>query len=302
MSGRLPLKTGISLPLHGSRFAHVRIITTLASGALLGKALGFVRELLLARVFGASYIADGFRGSVSAVTLPVLPFMGESVCAILIPMHRNWQEEGDAPAKLAALCMALGLAATFIMLIVEAGASWWVRLIVGGMSAEGQSLVLNFVRLMALWMPACVILNCLTAAEIASGRARIAGLMPTVMNVSMIGGIFAYVATGELRFLPLLFAASFNALSVWSLRKFFREGMLEPAGVRLSAVMAAGAFFSEAAAYSSLAARRTGPKPVRAAHRVRVCHRNTRFHWLCPDADKVRHLVNKLPRWHGGVT
>ena len=54
---------GIRKP--SSRSGTVRMVTLLASGALLGKLLGFARELLMARVFGASLIADSFRGALA---------------------------------------------------------------------------------------------------------------------------------------------------------------------------------------------------------------------------------------------
>jgi putative peptidoglycan lipid II flippase len=216
--------------------APLRMMAKLASGALLGKALGFLRELLMARVFGATVVADGFRGAGTAVLIPLTPLQNEGVPAVMIPMHRAWQAEGSESRKLTALCVGLCLIAILIMIAVEAAGATLVRLILGGMSSDGQSLALNFIRIMAFWMPASVLLNCLSAAEIATGRSRIAALRPTVLNVSIIVGIVLYVATGELSFLPLLYALSFNLLGVWSIAKMWREGMLDPAGLRLGLI------------------------------------------------------------------
>jgi putative peptidoglycan lipid II flippase len=218
-------------------FRLFRMATLLAGGALLGKALGFARELLMARVFGASLIADSFRGSGTAVMMPLVPMQNEGVPAVLIPMHRAWQEQGRAPEKLAALCAGLCLTAALIMLMIEAGGIWWVGLIVGRMEPEGQRLTLDFVRVMAFWMPSSVLLNCLAAAEIATGRSRIAALRPAVLNVCVMTGILLYAATGRLSFLPLLFAVSFNGLGAWSIWTLWREGMLDPAGLRAELVI-----------------------------------------------------------------
>ena len=76
-----------------SRSGAVRMVTLLASGALLGKLLGFARELLMARVFGASLIADSFRGAGTAVMMPLIPMQNEGVPAVMIPMHRTWQKK-----------------------------------------------------------------------------------------------------------------------------------------------------------------------------------------------------------------
>lgn len=210
----------------------------LASGALLGKVLGFARELLMARVFGASLIADSFRGASTAVMMPLIPMAGENVSAVMIPMHRSWQAQGRAPANTAALCAGLGMTAMLIMLLIEFSGSWWVGFIVGRMEPEGQRLVLDFIRVMALWMPASVVLDCLASAEIATGRSRIAALRPAVLSISVMAGILLYVTIGALHFLPSLFALSFNALGAWSLWRLWRDGVLDPGGLRTDCVIA----------------------------------------------------------------
>jgi putative peptidoglycan lipid II flippase len=208
------------------------MVTLLASGALLGKLLGFARELLMARVFGASLIADSFRGSGTAVMMPLIPMQNEGVPAVMIPMHRAWAEQGRAPEYFAALCAGLTGVAALIALAIEVSGSWWVSLIVGRMEPEGQRLALMFVRVMALWMPASVLLNCLSAAEIATGRSRVTALRPTVLNACVMTGIVLYAATGTLLFLPVLFALSFNLLGAWATWTLWREGMLDPKGLR----------------------------------------------------------------------
>ncbi len=219
-----------------SRSGTFRMVALLASGALIGKTLGFARELLMARVFGASLIADSFRGAGTAVMMPLIPMQNEGVPAVMIPMHRTWQEQGRAPEYFAALCAGLTAIAAAVALAIEASGSWWVSLIVGRMEPEGQSIALTFVRVMALWMPASVLLNCLSAAEIATGRSRIAALRPAALNTSVMTGIALYAVSGTLIFLPILFALSFNLLGIWSVWTLWREGALDPKGLRLDLI------------------------------------------------------------------
>ncbi len=97
----------LSLPaLARNRSGAFRMVALLASGALLGKILGFARELLMARVFGASLVADSFRGAGTAVMMPLIPMQNEGVPAVMIPMHRAWQEQGNAPEIRGPLCRA----------------------------------------------------------------------------------------------------------------------------------------------------------------------------------------------------
>jgi putative peptidoglycan lipid II flippase len=222
-------------PSHSKAF---RMVTMLASGALLGKILGLVRELLMARIFGASLVADSFRGANTAVLMPLIPMQNEGVPAVMIPMLRAWHKEGTAPANLAALCIGLCSIAALIMTAVEMCGSLWVHLIVGRMEAGGQRLVLGFVQIMALWMPASVLLNCLMAAEIALGRSRIAALRPTVLNLSVMTGLLLSALTGKLVFLPLLVAIFLNTLGVWCLWTLWRAGALSLEGVSPGLVVA----------------------------------------------------------------
>jgi putative peptidoglycan lipid II flippase len=206
------------------------MVTLLASGALFGKILGFARELLMARVFGASLVADSFRGAISAALLPIGPLQNEGVPAVMIPMHRGWQQEGTAAEKLTALSLGLSSIALLIVVVVEIAGGAFVRLIVGGMQPEGQQLVLSFLRIMALGAPACVLLNCLAAGEIATGRSRITALRPAVLNISIMTGIALYLATANLMFLPIFFSLSFNLLGAWCIATMWREGALDAHG------------------------------------------------------------------------
>jgi putative peptidoglycan lipid II flippase len=221
----------------------IRIVSTLMGGAIIGKVLGFVREILMARIFGATMITDVFRAAITAVQLPLLPMTSETTPAVLIPMHRAWQVEGRAPAMLAALCLTLGTGGILAMLLVQISGPLWVRLLVGGFTEETQGTVLEFVRIMALWMPGAVVVECLAAAEIALGRSRIAALRSVILNISIICGILIFVESGALALVPTLFALSFNVLAAWGCWLLAREGALNPSGLNIREVKEAALDF-----------------------------------------------------------
>ena len=214
-----------------SRFAGL-----LMAGAFLGKLLGFVREVSMAHALGASMMADGYRGAITAVMLPIIFVQNECVPAVLVPQHQRWQQEGRAAKALAALGMALFLLATAITVAVEIGLKPWVDVIVGGFSPAGQSLTEDFVAIMALAMPASVLLNVLASAEIAMGRARLTSIRASLLNVSVLVGIGVYVVTGYAHALAWAFTLSFNSLVLWGLWTLWREGLIDPAGLGLRSV------------------------------------------------------------------
>jgi putative peptidoglycan lipid II flippase len=214
------------------------------SGALLSKGMGFVREILMAQVLGASMAADGFRGAITAVMLPLVFLQNESVPAIMVPMHRDSQRTGDAALQLTALTIALTLVATAIMLVIEALGPIWVGAFVGGFAPETQALTLNFVRIMALAMPASAMLNCLAAGEISIGRSRLTNVRASILNVSVLIGIGLVVWTGDLDALAWAFAFAFNALGGVAVWLLWKERHLTLTGVTPSAVLAAGREFA----------------------------------------------------------
>ena len=220
-----------------------RFIATLISGALFSKVLGFIREILMAQVIGASLVADGFRGAITAVILPLAFLQNESVPAIMIPMHREAQERGDAPKHLAALTIALTSIAMALMLAVQALGTWWVGAIVGGFSQAGQQLTLEFVRIMALGMPASVLINCLAAAEIALGRTRLTNVRASLLNIAVLCGIAVLALTGYVHALAWSFAIAFNALAIWALWSMWRERIIRFEGVNVALVLEVGIDF-----------------------------------------------------------
>lgn len=226
-----------------TRRSSKRLIAVLMGGALVSKLLGFARELMMAHVLGASLVADGFRGAMTAILLPLAFLQNESVPAILIPTQRDAHLRGDAPKQLASLTTALTFVGILLMLGLEAVGHWFVDAMVGGFSAEGRALTLDFVRIMALGMPASVALNCLAAGEIALGRSRITNLRASLLNLCIMLGLVLLVATGRVDVLAWAFTVSFNALAAWGIWTLWREGQFDFAGAHPRAALAAGLDF-----------------------------------------------------------
>lgn len=220
-----------------------RFSAILISGALASKMLGFVREVLMAQVLGASLVADSFRAATSAVMIPLAFLQNESVPAIMIPMHRDAIGRGDGPQSLGALTIVNGLVAAVVMLIIELLGEWWVRAMVGGFSQEGRDLALHFVRLMALGMPASAILNVLAAGEIALGRTRLTNVRASLLNIAVLSGIGLLILTGDIYILAYSFTLAFNALAVWGLVTLWREGVLSFTGLTSALIVAKGLDF-----------------------------------------------------------
>ena len=215
-----------------------RFSTLLISGALASKMLGFVREVLMAHVLGASMVADGFRGATVAVLIPIAFLQNETVPAVMIPMHRQALEGDDPPRSLGALTVVIALISTVVMLIVQLLGEVWINAIVGGFSAEGRELTLHFVRMMSFGMPASAVLNVLAAGEIALGRTRLTNVRASLLNVAVLAGIGLLALTGDAYFLACAFTGAFNALALWGLVTLWRDGALSFSGLTSGLLLA----------------------------------------------------------------
>jgi putative peptidoglycan lipid II flippase len=220
-----------------------RFSAILISGALASKVLGFAREVMMAHVLGATLVADGFRAAMAAVLIPLAFLQNESVPAIMIPMHRQAMERDEAPRHLGALTIVVGLIAATVMVVVLLFGEWWVNAMVGGFSAEGRRLTLEFTRMMSLGMPASAILNVLAAGEIAIARARLTNIRASVLNIAVLAGIGLMVLTGDAYALACSFTIAFNALAVWGLLSLWRQGVISFAGITAGLVIETGADF-----------------------------------------------------------
>ena len=226
-------------PQHSIR----RFSAILISGALASKMLGFVREVAMAHVLGATLLADCFRASQTAIWIPLAFLQNESVPAIMIPMHREALDRGDGPRSFGALTIVNGLIATLLMLAILLLGEWWVNAVVGGFSEEGHTLALHFVRLMSLAMPASAILNVLCAGEIALGRTRLTNARASLLNVAVLSGIGLLVLTGDAYILAYSFSLAFNVLACWGLFTLWREGVLSFSGLTFRLIAAKGVEF-----------------------------------------------------------
>ncbi len=204
-----------------------RLALYLVGGALLSKVLGLVREVLVARAVGASMIADAFRGGQTACLLPLLVLQSESVPAILIPIYREWREDGSAPRRFAALTVALTMVAALLFIVVEAIAPFWIDVLLAGFSEQAHDLTLTFTRVMATAMPASVLMSCLAGSEIARGQSRTTSIRATLANVAVIMGVVVFLLTKDPVVLAWSFALAFNLTALWALWRGIREGALD---------------------------------------------------------------------------
>ena len=221
----------------------LRLAGSLISGALVGKLLGFAREIEMAKLLGASIVADSFRGALTAVLLPTAPLQSDMLPSVVIPLHRGWQEQGDPAARSAALAIVLTAFAALVAAAVYGLAAPWVGVLVSGFDADAQALTIQFVRVMSLAIPASVLSAVLSAVEIAVGTSRIAAIRASVQNLALMGGIAILAFAGQPLAVPWSFVIAFNLVALYGTATLWREGTLTVRGLRWPLLAEAAAVF-----------------------------------------------------------
>jgi putative peptidoglycan lipid II flippase len=193
----------------------MHLAARLMIGALVGKILGFAREIEMARLLGASYVADSFRAGITATLLPIATMQGDIVPSVLIPLHRRWSEDGSAPMRFTLLTVMFGAMSLPVMFATWLLADQWVGILVAGFEPQAHALTVRFVRVMALSMPSSVIANCFSCVEISVGRSRIATIRASVQNLAVMGGIGLMVLSGNVMIIGWAFSASMAATALY---------------------------------------------------------------------------------------
>lgn len=213
------------------------------TGAVLGKALGFLREIEIARLLGAGILTDSYRGAMTAALLPLLPLLGDLVPSTVITLHRRWQAQGRAPRMQAALCgvfLGCGLVASALLILFAVP---WSGLLLQGFGDEARDMTAGCLRVMALVAPALTLLACLAATELSLGRSRVVVLRAAAQNIGVMIGIGVMALNGDVRALAWGFVAGNYAVMVYGGVRLWREGEISLAGIRPGPMLEAGRTF-----------------------------------------------------------
>ena len=207
-----------------------RAFAQLFAGGVLGKALGFVREIALAASFGTGSAAAAFRAAQTATTLPTHYFSADTLNGGFIPLCARYLREDPQRARtlfwsVLALMSAIGLA---IAALLFAGAGLWTALLVPGLSAADRTLTAALLRAMAVGVPFYVIASLTSYVEMASGRYFIGSIRAAVQNIGLIAGIVTAAYTGNPLWLGWGFTIYAILFALVGLAGIARSGLVAP--------------------------------------------------------------------------
>jgi putative peptidoglycan lipid II flippase len=227
-------------------FQSVRI---LLFGGVTGKALGILRELISAALFGTGFVASAYRLAQSAFFIPVQGFLSDSLTSGFVPAYaRDRQSHNErSEALFSGMHVVLLLGSAFIATLVIGFARMWVNLLAPGFDAGTASLAVELVRVMAAAMPLYAITALYAAADLAAGRAAKSAARATVQSAGLIVGTIVAWWLDRPAFIAAGFVAAYLVLAIWGavtatsngLRLWPRPGDWPLAWVALSKVWSA---------------------------------------------------------------
>jgi peptidoglycan biosynthesis protein MviN/MurJ (putative lipid II flippase) len=207
-----------------------RIFVRLLLGGIAGKALGVVREVLLAALFGAGRVVAANRIALTATLIPINFFTADALTAGFLPLYiKNHREN---PALAFALYRSVRSALAVISLALAAalgcGSHVWVRLLAPGLDAQTTTMAATMLVVGAIGVPFYIQFNLYSLVALANDDVHLINIRASFQSVGLIGATALAFIYGN----PILLAGGFTVpyavLCGWAAYRVRRRGYLDP--------------------------------------------------------------------------
>lgn len=167
----------------------------LFSGSVLGKLIGFAREVLMAAIFGTSSYISAYRIAQAGTIIPIDAFLSKNLEVSFLPLYIRYAKNDDKKAKalFAGLFFLSMILAAVIFLLLYLGSSLWVSILAPGMDPETKVLTESMLRVTSIAVPLYVLGSLLARLEMAYDKYAMASLRSTIQSLGLIAGtLFAF--------------------------------------------------------------------------------------------------------------
>lgn len=179
----------------------LRSAATVSSFTLLSRITGLVRDILIARAFGAGPLTDAFWVAFRIPNLLRRLFAEGAFSQAFVPLLgqlRSKSGHDDVRRMLDRVALLLSLSVMLVTLLGVLGAPWVVRLMASGLTAADRQTEFGA----AVWMTRAMFpyILCMSLVAFASGvlntwsRYAVPAFTPILLNVSMIAASLFLVA------------------------------------------------------------------------------------------------------------
>ena len=179
-----------------------RGFATVGGMTVVSRVLGFVRDILIAAVLGASAISDAFFVAIRVPNMFRRIFAEGAFNAAFVPLYaKHLHEDGETAARAFAARALAGLTAVLVAFVVlaEIAAPWLVMLLAPGFAGDPDKFQLT-VLLVRIAMPYLLFMSWValyTGLLNSLGKFAAAAFAPSLLNVVLIAVLLGLVATGS---------------------------------------------------------------------------------------------------------
>ncbi|WP_186763851.1 murein biosynthesis integral membrane protein MurJ [Planomicrobium sp. CPCC 101079] len=168
----------------------IKAFSAIFSGSMLGKLLGFVREIILAKFYGTEAPVGAYRTAQTATLIPINFFTSDTLNAGFIPLYVRYNNENKENAKIFLWLIIIGLLllSFFITLSLFWLSDLWVKLLAPGFSSNIFVLTTDFVKIMAIGIPFYIIGTLLSYVELANKSYILTSIRSSIQSLGLIGG------------------------------------------------------------------------------------------------------------------
>jgi putative peptidoglycan lipid II flippase len=193
----------------------------LSSGSVVGKIIGFLREVLMAALFGTSVYVGAYRVAQTAMLMPVELFLTNSIEAGFVPLYARYIKDDSKKAELflSSIVILFLLLAAVVFLFLYLGSSWWVKTLAPGMDTSSKALAASMLRIMTLAVPLYILGMLLSYLEMIHGKYIAASLRSTVQSIGLISGALLAFYFKDPLFLAWGFTGAYGIYLLWVLSR-----------------------------------------------------------------------------------
>jgi putative peptidoglycan lipid II flippase len=215
----------------GEKHKFTRRLGAFSSATLISRVLGYVRDAMVAAMFGGGLVTDAFYAAFKVPNL-LRRFLGEgSLTAAFVPVFTDVEnKKGREEANYFLNSLMLGLI-IIILMLVSLGiifAPTVARLVAWGFTRDPAKfqLTVDLVRLMCPFLLVVSLAALMTAVLNASGRFFIPALAPSGLSIGEIGFMVLLASSMESPVHGLAISAVVGGgiHFIWQLPSLYREG------------------------------------------------------------------------------
>jgi putative peptidoglycan lipid II flippase len=209
----------------------LRSVGLLFGGNVLSKAVGLLREFLLAYFYGTSPVADAYRGALSAVLIPTHLVTGGAVQSGLVPLlAKTGAGRGLILLRAVGACMLVAGVVVVVVAMVWSGVL--VRVVTPGFGEETAALAATMLKVFAIAVPLYLATAALAMVGMAQRDFRIPAIRPVLQNAGLLLAIPVAVALDAPVLLAAGFAAAYLVLTMLGVRFARSYPLLQGASLR----------------------------------------------------------------------